>query len=70
MAEPVRSRAFSRSEHLDQAHNKAICHEIGERLRIALDRDQSPLPARLREMLERFQEMDALAPLTGRKTSD
>ena len=59
MAEPHRSHLVSRSPHLDPTHYRAICHEVGERLRLALDRNRSPLPSRLRGMLDRFEEIDA-----------
>lgn len=42
---------------------RAISHEIGERLRLALDQDRSPVPSHLRELLDRFEEMDAWARL-------
>jgi len=63
MVEPHRSHIVSRSPHLDPTHCRAICHEVGERLRPALDRDRSPLPSRLRGMLDRFDEMDVRARL-------
>jgi hypothetical protein len=43
---------------LEPTHSRAIRHEIGERLRLALDRDRSPVPARLRGLLDRFEKMD------------
>ena len=48
---------------MDLMHCRAICHEIGERLRLALDRDRSPAPPHLRELLDRFEEEDARARL-------
>ena len=59
MATPVRNH----SPHLEPTHCRAICHEIGERLRLALDQDRLPLPSRLRDVLDRFEEGDALARL-------
>jgi hypothetical protein len=47
-------------------HGGAISHEIGERLRLVLDRDRSPVPSYLRELLHRFDGMDAQA---GRQSS-
>jgi len=46
------------SARLEPAHCRAICEEIGERLRFALGRGSSPMPARLRVMLNRFEERD------------
>jgi len=63
MVEPARSHIINRSPHLEPKHCKAICHEIGARLRLALDRDRSPLPSCLRGMLDRFEEADARARL-------
>ncbi|MGY3347309.1 hypothetical protein ACVWZ4_003789 [Bradyrhizobium sp. USDA 4472] len=51
------------SSQLETAHSRAICHEIGERLRLALNKDQSPLPSHLRATLDRLAEMDARAYL-------
>jgi len=48
---------------LDLMHCRAICHEIGERLRLALDQDRSPVSPHLRELLDRFEEEDARARL-------
>lgn len=65
MVEP-RNHATNRYPHLELTHYRAICHEIGARLRLALDRDRLPLPQRLRGMLDRFEEMDARPPLQSR----
>ncbi len=46
---------------LDSTHCRAICDEIGERLRIVLDREASPLPPRLQLLMARLIEQD-LAP--------
>jgi hypothetical protein len=43
---------------LDSAHCQAICEEIGERLRIRLDREAGELPQPLRLLLGRFAELD------------
>ena len=32
--------------NLDSSHCRAICDEIGERLRVVLDREAAPLPPR------------------------
>ena len=66
MVEPARNRITGRSPHLEPTHCTAICHEIGARLRLALDRDRLPLPSRLRGMLDRFEEADARARLQSR----
>jgi len=63
MVEPPRNHVINRSPHVEPTHCRAICHEIGARLRLALDRDRSPLPSRLGGMLDRFEEMDARARL-------
>ena len=63
MMEPSRNHITNRYTHLEPTHCRAICHEIGARLRLALDRDRSPLPSRLRGMLDRFEEADARARL-------
>ena len=48
---------------IEPTYCRAICHEIGARLRLALDLDRSPLPSRLRGMLDRFEVADARARL-------
>jgi hypothetical protein len=63
MVEPPRNHVINRSPHVEPTHCRAICREIGARLRLALDRERSPLPSRLRGMLDRFEEMDARARL-------
>jgi len=44
---------------LDSGHCRAICEEIGERLRIVLDREAGEIPQRLRLLLDRLAELDA-----------
>ena len=39
---------------LDSSHCRAICDEIGDRLRIILDREISGLPPRLKMLLDRL----------------
>jgi hypothetical protein len=46
------------SPQLDSLHCRAICEEVGERLRILLDRDATELPRHLRSLLDRFAELD------------
>jgi hypothetical protein len=47
---------------LDREHCQAICEEVGERLRVLLDRDTSDLPPRLQLLLGRLAELDREAP--------
>jgi hypothetical protein len=48
---------------LDSSHCRAICDEIGERLRMILDREAAPLPPRLQLLMLRLFEQDmAQAP--------
>lgn len=43
-------------------HRRAICNDIGERLRGTLTDDLTPLPLRLEGMVERLTELDSAAP--------
>jgi len=43
---------------LDSSHCRAICDEIGERLRMILDRDAAPLPPRLQVLMLRLFEQE------------
>ena len=43
-------------------HARAICEEIGDRLRFALRDDYADLPPRLRELVSRLAELDCEAP--------
>ena len=43
---------------LDSGHCRAICDEIGERLRTLLDRDTDEIPQRLRMLMDRLAELD------------
>ena len=48
---------------LHSGHCRAICDEIGERLRIVLDKETSEIPQQLRLLLDRLAELDgAQAP--------
>jgi len=48
---------------LDSSHCRAICDEIGERLRMILDHEAAPLPPRLQLLMLRLFEQDmAQAP--------
>jgi hypothetical protein len=51
---PVRNIALA----LDQVHCRAICNEIGERLRYVLSQDPSPIPPRLNELIDKLMEME------------
>jgi hypothetical protein len=42
----------------DDTHSRAICDEIGERLRDVLGRDVPEMPAYLCRLVERFAELD------------
>ncbi|WGS19848.1 MULTISPECIES: hypothetical protein [unclassified Bradyrhizobium] len=44
-------------------HARAICEEIGERLRYALRGDYADLPPRLRELMDQLSQQDCDAPL-------
>jgi hypothetical protein len=44
---------------MDSGHCRAICNEIGERLRILLDKEASELPRQLRVLIDRLAELDA-----------
>jgi hypothetical protein len=46
------------SSKIDSSHCRAICDEIGERLRKVLDREATALPPRLQLLLERLAEQD------------
>lgn len=62
MAEPRRARSHPIS--LELKHSRAICVEIGERLRQHLARDDAaPVPLYLQELLRRFAAMER-APAT------
>lgn len=55
---------------LDSSHCRAICDEIGERLRMILDREAAPLPPRLQLLMLRLFERDmaqapSIAPAIG-----
>lgn len=43
-------------------HARAICDEIGERLRYALRGDYTDLPPRLRELMDELSLQDCEAP--------
>jgi hypothetical protein len=43
---------------MDSAHCRAICDEIGDRLRIALDKEAGVIPPRLQMLVDRLAELD------------
>ncbi len=43
---------------LESQHSRAICDEIGERLRDVLGRDVPEIPPYLRRLVERFAELE------------
>jgi hypothetical protein len=48
---------------IDDLHARAICDEIGDRLRIHFGRTLGPIPMRLQSLMDRLTEQDRdLAP--------
>ncbi len=43
---------------IDSGHCRAICDEIGDRLRFALDKEAGEIPPRLRLLIDRLAELD------------
>ncbi len=43
---------------IDSGHCRAICDEIGDRLRIVLDKETSEIPQQLRLLLDRLAQLD------------
>jgi hypothetical protein len=43
-------------EHLDSGHCRAICDEIGDRLRFVLAKEAGTLPQRLQMLIDRLAE--------------
>jgi hypothetical protein len=43
---------------LDSGHCRAICDEIGDRLRILLDKEAGEIPGQLRVLIDRLAELD------------
>jgi hypothetical protein len=57
---PIQKSAMSNvfsSIQIDEMHSRAICQEIGERLRIEL-KESLPLPPKLARLMERLVELD------------
>lgn len=53
------------SNKLDSEHCRAICDEIGARLRVVLSRDPPVLPVRLRMLMDRLAEQDDMIPVAS-----
>ena len=43
---------------MDSGHCRAICDEIGDRLRILLDKEAGGIPQQLRLLIDRLAELD------------
>ena len=43
---------------IDSGHCRAICDEIGDRLRFLLDKEAGEIPQRLRSLIDRLAELD------------
>jgi hypothetical protein len=43
---------------IDSGHCRAICDEIGDRLRFVLDKEASAIPQRLQMLVDRLAELD------------
>ncbi len=62
MALPLPPHAPHLIEALEPKHCRAICGVIGKELRHSLTRGASPVPMRLRKLLERLAELEGDAP--------
>lgn len=49
-------------QNIDHTHSRAIYMEIGERLRESLSRNQSEIPTRIENQLNRLRELDDDSP--------
>ena len=45
---------------IDSGHCRAICDEIGDRLRILFDKEPGETPQRLRMLIDRLAELDGV----------
>jgi hypothetical protein len=52
------SRREALQLQIDSGHCRAICDEIGDRLRVVLDKEASALPQRLQMLIDRLAELD------------
>src|SRR6266852_8551730 len=57
----VMSKKNAADIRIDHIHSRAICDEIGERLRQALKRESVGLPPRLQLLVDRLAELDGAA---------
>jgi hypothetical protein len=57
---PIQGQTMNRDStiQIDPTHCRAICEEIGERLRIMLDREAMALPPRLQVLMLRLAAQD------------
>jgi hypothetical protein len=51
-------------QNIDHKHSRAICPEIGERLRESFSENQSDVPTRIQNQLNRLRELDEGSPST------
>jgi hypothetical protein len=49
---------LNRNVQIDATHSRAICNEIGERLRVSLPREASEMPQSMRRQLDRLHRLD------------
>ena len=57
----VMSKKNAADIRIDHIHSRAICDEIGDRLRETLRREALELPPRLQMLVERLAELDGAA---------
>jgi hypothetical protein len=50
--------SISNELQIDSSHCRAICDEIGQRLRVILDGESPAMPRRLQMLLDRLAEQD------------
>jgi hypothetical protein len=60
----VMSKKNAADIRIDPIHSRAICDEIGERLRQVLKRESVGLPPRLQLLVDRLAELDGAAALS------
>jgi hypothetical protein len=61
MLDLVMSKKNAADIRIDHIHSRAICDEIGERLRQALKRESVGLPPQLQLLVDRLAELDGAA---------
>jgi hypothetical protein len=62
---------WNRNVEIDRTHIRAICNEIGERLRISLSGETPELSLQMRRQLDQLRELDedaspSIVPAIGR----